>query len=336
MNLRRWLPVVDTHTAGEPTRVVLGGIPPIPGASMAERMRWLEANADDLRTFLVREPRGHADMFAALVVPPADPTADVGLLFLEGGGYLAMCGHATIGAVTALVSLGWTTADCLVADTPAGLVRCRIVSDGGRVSAVAFRNVPSFYLGTVSRGKLPVDIAYGGNLFALVDADLWGLELSPGALIDLVRLGLDLRTWVNGQSTFRHPVTGAALTVELVEFYQETPRPRNVVVFGQGQVDRSPCGTGLSAKLSLLHARGAVGVGDAYRYQGILGTEFVGAVVSEVDLGGARGIIPEVTGSAHVVSMATLVLEEGDPLPNGFSLAGGQAGVGARGGADAD
>jgi len=320
MRFRRFVQVVDTHTAGEPTRVVLSGGPIVPGETMEERRRWLARNADDFRKFLLREPRGHADMFGAIVTPPCCPEADFGVIFLDNGGYLGMCGHGAIGVVTALATLGWTDKDELLLDTPSGPVHCRIHCRGGEVTAVTFRNVPSFYLGAVEWQGIQVHIAYGGNLFALVDVRSLGIELERGSLLQLVRLGLSIRDWVNENHRFRHPGTGRELRVELVEFYEEGDPPRNVVVFGRGQVDRSPCGTGTCAKMAFLHARGLLGVGEEYRYRSILNTEFVGRIVQETTVGGTQAIIPEVTGTAHVAGFGHLVYVEGDPFPEGFSL----------------
>ena len=320
MNFRRMVQVVDTHTAGEPTRVVTAGFPLPPGGTMEERRRWLADNADELRGFLLREPRGHSDMFGALVLLPVDPRADIGLIFLDNGGYLTMCGHGTIGAVTALATLGGITGDEVAVDTPAGLVHCRIERSGGEVQAVAFRNVASFYLQTVEIDGTPVAISYGGNLFALVNADNVGLALSRENLSQLVARGLEIRAQINAEQSFTHPGTGERLAVELVEFYTEGPPARNVAVFGHGQVDRSPCGTGTSAKMALLHARGELEVGEEYHYRSIIDTEFVGRIVDEVQVGDRPGIIPEVRGSAHITGLGTLVLTEDDPFPAGFRL----------------
>lgn len=320
MNLRRLVWVVDTHTAGEPTRVVLSGLPPVPGRTMEERRRWLAEKADDFRRFLLREPRGHADMFGAIVTQPCSPEADFGVVFLDNGGYLGMCGHGTIGVVTALASLGWIDKDEVILDTPSGPVHCRVHRTGSEVQAVTFRNVPSFYLVTVQWSGVPVHIAYGGNLFALVDTKILDMTIEVESLPELVRLGVEIRRGVNANHRFLHPGTGKELVVELVEFYEEGDPPRNVVIFGDGQVDRSPCGTGTCAKMAFLHAEGSLRVGEEYRYRSILGTEFVGRIAAETKLNGTRAIIPEITGSAYITGFGELVLVEGDPFPTGFRL----------------
>lgn len=326
MKVSRLVQVVDTHTAGEPTRIVVGGLPPLPPGTVGEKARWLAENHDGLRRLIVQEPRGHVDMFAAFLLPPSRPEANWGLIFMHGGGYLSMCGHGTIGAAAALRALGWLSGEEVAFDTPAGLVRCRLDREGN----VTVRNVPAFYLGELSRGGLRVHLSYGGNLFALVDAGSCGIPLTPEALPEAVRLGLDIMGWANRKGGFRHPGTGRPLSVELVEFYREGRPPRNVVIFGEGQVDRSPCGTGTCAKMAFLYSQGRLGLGEPYRYQGILGTEFLGRLVGETQVGDRVAVVPEITGRAYVTGLGTLVLEEGDPFPEGFSLPRTSPGV-ARG-----
>jgi len=320
MKILRSIQVVDTHTVGEPTRVVLSGLPHIPGETMEQRRCWLAENSDDLRQFLLQEPRGHNNMFGAIVTPPIRAEADYGVIFCDGKGYLGMCGHGTIGTVTALASLGWTQKEDVVLDTPSGLVRAHIHWKEDVAQAVSFHNVPSFFLQTVSMNKVPIDVAYGGNTFALVDVQSVGLRVEPDSLSELVPLGLKIRQHVNAHHTFHHPATGNPLAVQLVEFYEKTDPPRNVVVFGNGQVDRSPCGTGTSAKMAFLHARGELEVGEPYRYRSILDTEFIGKIVAETAVGDRQGITPEITGSAYVVGLNTLLVTEGDPFPHGFAL----------------
>lgn len=320
MKVRRWIQVVDTHTAGEPTRVVVGGFPLPRGATMEERQRWMANYADDLRKLILHEPRGHQDMFGALVTPPADPHAHWGIIFFDCAGYLGMCVHGTIGVVTALACLGWTHEEELLLDTPSGLVRCRIEWKNGEPYAVSVQNVPSFYLGQLEVSGIPIDIAYGGNLFALVDASHLGVKVKPAFLPKFIQMGLELRDHLNRDHTFHYPGTSKVLRVQLVEFYEESVPPRNVVVFGNGQIDRSPCGTGTCAKMALLHEQGKLGVGEPYKYRSILNTEFVGRILGLTTVGGVPAIIPEVTGSAYVIGIGALVLTEDDPFSSGFTL----------------
>ena len=322
MKIRRFVHVVDTHTAGEPTRVVLDGLPPIPGKTMSERRAWFDGPGNGLRRFLLREPRGHPDMFGAVITPPVNPAADYGLIFLDNGGTVSMCGHGTIGAVTALAELGRIHKKEVLLDTPSGLVTCHLHWKEGEVQDVTFRNVPSFFLRTEQWKGVPLHLSYGGNLFALVEASSLGVELKWQNIREIVDLGMTIRSWANSNFSFQHPENGAPLRVDLVEFYEETDPPRNVVVFGKGQVDRSPCGTGTCAKMAFLYAEGRLAVGEEYRYQSILKTEFTGKVVSETNVGDTPGIIPEVRGSAYVMAISSLVLTDRDPFPIGFDLEG--------------
>ena len=320
MNLNRFVQIIDTHTAGEPTRVVTGGLPSIPGNSMRQRRRWLETTGAYLRGFLVDEPRGHHDMFGAILTATERAEADFGVVFLDNCGTLPMCGHGTIGVVTALVSLGQVNGDDVSLDTPAGLILTRVQRTNSAVSAVTFRNVPSFYVGDIKWNGVSVHLSYGGNMFALVDVKALGLNINRQALPELIERGMTIRDWANKQASVEHPETGEQLMIDLVEFYEEGKPDRNVVVFGNGQVDRSPCGTGTCAKMAFLNAMGKLDIKEDYRYQGILGTEFRGRILTETSVGNTRGIVPEITGSAYISGVGSLVLTENDPFPSGFSI----------------
>ena len=320
MRLRRFVQIVDTHTAGEPTRVITGGLPPIPGDSMIDRRRWLETTGAPLRGFLLDEPRGHHDMFGAIITPPVNPEADFGVIFLDNNGTLAMCGHGTIGVATALVSLGQTEGDSIVLDTPAGLVSCHVNRTNGEVSSVTFQNVSAFYLHDLDWNGIPVHLSYGGNLFVLVDAASIGLHADREHLSELIDTGMTIRSWANEQTETYHPATGERLTIDLIEFYEAGDPDRNVVVFGDGQVDRSPCGTGTCAKMAFMHATGKLALEKEYRYSSILSTEFVGKIMGETMVGDTPGIVPQITGSAYITAIGSLILTDGDPFPSGFSL----------------
>jgi len=316
----RRISFVDTHTAGEPTRLILDGFPTPLGSTMEAKRRWLSENADWLRNLVLREPRGHRGMFGAILTNATDKDCQTGVIFMDGGGYLRMCGHGSIGVATALVSIGAFSGPGLLLDTPAGVVSCHIHSGSFGLEAVTVRNVPSFYVGEVTAERTTASLAYSGNLFALVDAGPMGLRLGLSATEDLVQLALKLRSALNQIGPWHHPASGEPMYVELIEFYEENPIPRNVVVFGKGQVDRSPCGTGLCAKMAFLHAAGRLSIGAEYPYRSILGTEFVGMIVRETRVGTMRAIVPEFTGTAYISSLGSLVVEEGDPFPEGFEL----------------
>jgi len=316
---------LDTHTAGEPTRVILEGFPEPQGETMEARRRWLDDHADGLRRLVLEEPRGHRGMFGALVAEPVDPTCDAGVFFMQSGGYLLMCGHGAIGVVTALAVLGRCPGPDVALDTPAGRVACRVHGDPESPEAITVRNVDSFYLTQVDVDGVAVSLAYGGNLFGLVDVASIGHRVDRSEIAALVQIGLRIRTALNDRGTWSHPADGRPLSVELIEFFEDGDPPRNLVVFGRGQVDRSPCGTGTSAKMAMLHARGELPVDEPYPYGSVLGTEFIGRIVEETEVGGHPAIVPEIRGSAYITATGELVLHEDDPFPQGFTLLDGGA-----------
>jgi proline racemase/trans-L-3-hydroxyproline dehydratase len=326
---------VDTHTAGEPTRVVVSGVPFLHG-SMAEKRRQLQEEYDHIRTTLMLEPRGHADMFGAILMAPTHPEADLGVVFMDTGGYLAMCGHGSIGAVVAALATGLVPRrepeTTLLMDTPAGLVRARAESEDGRVVQVSVENVPGFlYRDGVEielpSGSLEVDISFGGNFFALVTAESLGLSVQLSDLPELVRRGMEIRAAVNEQVEVVHPNKPHIDTVDLVEIYEERPEAgvdcRNVVVFGEAQADRSPCGTGTSAKMAAMYAHGHLDLEEPFVNQSIIGTRFTGRLLREKSVGEFTAVVPEIAGNAYVTGLQQFVVDPRDPLKTGFHLAAG-------------
>ncbi len=334
MQLDRMITTIDTHTAGEPTRIVTGGIRPIPGRSMQAKKAWMTDNADDLRKMLMWEPRGHRDMFGAVLTAPVSTDADMGIVYMDGGGYLDMCVHGSIGAVTAMIEGGMIgpidpdgdAAQTVVLDTPAGIVHATAHLSHGRVKGVTIRNVPSFFYASMEIvlegvGALPVSICYAGNYFALVKSKDLGIDVDPRQVDRLIASGLAIREAVNRGIEIRHPESGAPGRVNLVEVYDEAADPPcNVVVFGSGQADRSPCGTGTGAKMALLHSQGRLTVGRPYPYRSIIGTEFVGEIVAETKMHDRVAIVPAVTGSAHIMGFHQFVVDAQDPFKEGFSF----------------
>ncbi|VEG28563.1 proline racemase family protein [Actinomyces howellii] len=322
--------VVDTHTAGEPTRVIVGGLPEIRGATTAQRKEDMRDRLDHLRTAVMCEPRGHADMFGSVILEPCHPEADLGVLFMDGGGYLNMCGHGTIATVTAALSTGIIEprepVTPIILDTPAGVVRTEAHVEDGRVASVSFINVPAFVERLDVRTEvegLPVhlDIAFGGSYFAIVRARDLGVQVRPEDLALLRRRALLLRDRLNAEVAVAHPLSPHIASIDLVEVYEETSTGvRNVVVFGRGQIDRSPCGTGTCAKLAVLHARGRLAVGDHLPHESILGTRFDGRILGTTTVAGRQAVIPQITGAAHITGYNRLVLDARDPLRHGFAL----------------
>lgn len=335
MQYQRMIHCVDSHTMGEPTRTVVGGLPHIPGATLVEKKTWLETYLDHIRTGLMHEPRGHRDMFGSVLTAPVNPAADLGIIFMDGGGYLNMCGHGTIGAVTIALETGMlkmqTPLTDVILETPAGLVHARAYIDRNRVSEVSFTNVPAFVWQSDVPVEVPqlncfitLDIAFGGSFFALVDVKKLGLAVAPEHLPDLVDRALTIRRVINDQIDIQHPVMKHIQGVDLVEIYDTPSRTdahlKNVVIFGQGQVDRSPCGTGTCAKLATLYAKGNIQLNVPFRYESILGQVFEGKILDTTRVGPFDAIVPEITASACITGFNQFVFDEADPLTYGFTL----------------
>jgi proline racemase len=333
MNFTHTITTVDTHTMGEPTRVVTSGIAHIPGNQMVDKKNWLSEHRDHIRQMLMLEPRGHQDMFGAILTEPVTDKADAGVIFMDSGGYLDMCGHGSMGAVVVLLETGMLSGDIhekntprtLALDTPAGLIHARAVMEDNRVTSVTIQNRDSFFCESMeieldAIGKVPVDIAYGGNYFALVNADHLNLPVTPAHIDPLKKLGIAIRTAVNRQFYFSHPVSGLSATVDLTEIYENTDPPRNIVVFGTGQVDRSPCGTGTCAKMAFLHHKGRLKPEEPYAYQSVFGTQFTGKILKETQVGDRPAIVPEITGNAWITGFHHFVVDATDPYAFGFNI----------------
>lgn len=338
MKLNKMISVIDTHTAGEAARLVTAGIPKIPGKDMVEKKQYFIEHLDDVRKSVMFEPRGHQDMFGAFLLPPTKEEADFGLVFMDTGGYLNMCGHNTIAAVTAAVETGMVdveegaTEKEVVVETPAGLIyaTAKLKDKGGKVKEVSFKNVESFLykrdveLDVEGVGHIKFDISFGGSFFCIISADQLGLEVKPENASKLKEAGLKIRDAINTNIEIQHPTLEHIKTVDLVEIYDKPSHPeatfKNVVVFGDGNIDRSPCGTGTSAKLATLYAKGELKPGEPFVYESILGTLFKGRIVEERKLADFDAIIPEITGSGYILGFSNYVYDPDDSLTYGFLL----------------
>ncbi len=308
---------VDYHTAGEPFRIVTGQA--LRGDTILAKRRDAQARLDDLRRLLVNEPRGHADMYGCFVTEPEDAGADLGVVFFHNAGYSTACGHGTIALVTwaletgALPVAGEETR--VVVDVPSGRLETVARIRGGDVVSVRFRNVPSFVWGT---GVLPgVDVAFGGAFYASLEE-----RVEPRELPRLIALGRELKAAIEAEHGVVHPLEPELRDVYGVIFWQrEGPNvQRNVAVFADGEVDRSPCGSGTSARLALLDASGELPRGEELRHLSIVGSEFRARVVGETEVAGRPAVITEVEGSAHRTGEHRFVLEDHDELGTGFLL----------------
>ena len=328
--MRRYLAAVDSHTEGMPTRVVTGGVETLPGDTMLERKLRFEAERDDLRLLLMREPRGHAAMSGAILQPPTRDDADWGVVFIEVSGCLPMCGHGTIGVATVLVETGMVAVsepETLVRlDTPAGLVEARVAVSGGHAQAVTIRNVAAFLhardqvADVDGLGEVRYDMAFGGNFYAIVDAASVGLEVDPARAQELIDAGARIRAAIPAPV---HPVDERIAGCHHVVFHapgRDGAHARNATSIHPGWLDRSPCGTGTCARMAALHARGELALGDEFVNESVIGTRFVGRLVGETEVGGVPAVVPEVTGRAWITAMGQYLLDERDPFPAGFAL----------------
>jgi proline racemase len=334
MKFIRSIHTIDSHTMGEPTRIVVGGVPRIPGKTMADKKKYLEDNLDYVRTSLMHEPRGHNDMFGSIITNATTDEADFGIIFMDGGGYLNMCGHGSIGAATIAVESGMVKVTepytDIVMEAPAGLVRARVKVENGKAKEATITNVPSFLykkdlvIEVPAIGQVTLDIAFGGSFFAIVDAKQLGVKVETSQSDELLKIGLEVRDIINQSVKVQHPEKSHINSVDLVEIYDKADHPeahyKNVVVFGQGQLDRSPCGTGTSAKLATLYAKGHIKDNEDFVYESITGTMFRGKVVGHTKVAEFDAIIPEITGSAYITGFNHYVIDPEDPLKYGFCL----------------
>jgi proline racemase len=318
------LRTVDYHTGGEPFRIVVDGVDPPGGRTILERRRDAAERLDHVRRLLVFEPRGHADMYGCFVVPPNDGGADLGVVFFHNAGYSTACGHGTIALVTWALDEG--VLECregenrVVVDVPSGRLETWARVDDGRVRSVRFRNVPSFVWATGLRaGGREVDLAFGGAFYASLEE-----RVEPSQLPRLIELGRELKAALEADHAVVHPVEPELRDVYGVIFWQqEADAPltqRNVTVFAEGEVDRSPCGSGTSARLALLDAAGRLPRGAPLRHLSIVGSEFTGRVVGDAEVAGRPAVVTEVEGSAYRTGSAEFTLDPDDPLGEGFLL----------------
>ena len=331
--LRRTVRTVDSHTEGNPTRVIMEGVPVPPGDTLFEKQQWLAEHDDALRKILCFEPRGGGLMCAVLLMPPLDADSDFSVIIMEQDGYVPMSGHCIIGAATTVVETGLVAARSPVTvvrfDTLAGQVTCRVDWDGSRAKSVTFDNVDCFLhrsgapIEVEGFGRLEADIAYGGDYYAIVDADRLNLELRPDRDAELIAAYVVIREAVAEQIDIVHPEDphiDQCYQVQFTSRHTRTGDYKQTILSPPGAIDRSPCGTGTSARLACLYSRGEIGLNESKRFEGVLGTCFTGQVTQAQTRNGITYVTPRVTGSAFITGYHQYVLYEGDPFPTGFRL----------------
>jgi proline racemase len=314
---------IDSHTEGMPTRVITGGVGTLPGATMLERKLRFERDQDHIRRLLMREPRGHGAMSGAILQPPIRPEADWGVVFIEVSGCLPMCVHGTIGVVTVLVEerlVEVTEPETVITlDVPAGLVTARVQVQDGRATRATIRNVPAYAHALDQEvDGIRYDLAYGGNFYAIAEASQVGLEVAPERASDLIAAGLELMAKVPEPVHREDPAIRGCHHV----IWTAPPSPgadaRSATAIYPGWVDRSPCGTGTSARMAMLHARGRLELGRPFVHESIIGTRFTGRLLEETEVGGRRAVVPEISGRAWITAKAEYRLRADDPFPEGF------------------
>ncbi len=336
MNFSNAIFCVDSHTAGEPTRVVMGGLPSIPGSTLADKTKYFSSHLDHFRRTLTGEPRGHAPVHSAVVLQSTLPEADFSLIIMSALGYSAMCGHLLIGTVTSLLEMGNypMKEPCteLAVETLAGLMRIKAEIESGRVKNVTFQNQPSYaamrdlYLKTGSYGNIWVDISYGGMWYVIVDVDQIGLQIELENVTALKHAGTFIRNAVNNHLNQLPDKTGLPEHIPQLLFTgkpkQKQADGRNFVTSRELGFDRSPCGTGSCAKMALLYARGELGIEQPYLHESIVDTTFTGRIVAETHNGCVSTVIPEITGSAFITGIYQILIDPMDPLKHGFFVTG--------------
>ncbi len=337
---------VDAHAAGEPGRVIVGGVLAVPGATMFDKMTHLRDEADALRRLMLREPRGYPALCCNIILPPTHPDADAGYVIMEQVEYPGMSGTNTICVVTVLLETGMLPmaepVTELTLETPAGLIGVRAACSDGKVTAVTFRNVPAFatHLGAAVEvpqlGTVPVDVAYGGMFYVLADGEALGFRLTPDEGRDIVRMSEMIKAAAAEQLPVVHPEQPGFAGITIAELtgpaHDAANDARNVVTVSTGTldwskpaswtgvIDRSPCGTGTSARMAVLHARGELGIGQDFRHEGILGTVFTGRLVEETRVGDLAAVVPTITGSGWITGFASYAVDPTDPFPEGFTV----------------
>ncbi|MDP6543907.1 MAG: proline racemase family protein [Phycisphaerae bacterium] len=346
MRLERTIKAVDAHACGEPGRVIVGGVSDVPGVTMFERMEYLRDHGDNLRKLMLREPRGYPAANCNLILPPTNPDADAGYVIMEQTEYPGMSGTNTICVTTVLLETGMLKMieplTELTLESPAGLIRVQAQCADGKVTKVTFRNVPSFAVHLDASVEVPqlgtvvVDVAYGGMFHVIADAPSLGLEITPDYGRDIVRIGEMVKAAAQEQLPAVHPdqpgFEGITIAVLSAPATHPDADMKNAVVVSTGKldwnrpatwtgaIDRSPCGTGTSAKMAALHAKGKLQLNEDFNHEGILGTIFTGRLIEETQVGKYTAVIPTISGRAWITGTADYVLQEDDPFPEGFTV----------------
>lgn len=333
MKNKRTIFAVDSHTMGEPLRLIVGGFPNLPGKTIPEKRDYFIEHYDHLRCALMQEPRGHHDMFGCVLTQPTMPEADIGVIFMHGEGFHNMCGHGTIATNTILVETGMVEVHepvtTIKMEAPAGLVTVHVKVEDGKAKQVSFENVPAFLykrdvqVDVPGYGKVTLDVSFGGSFFAIIKATELGLDICPENAAKLIKAGMAVIHAANEQISVQHPEMPYIKNIDLCEIYGPAKSAdadmQNITIF-DNQIDRSPCGTGTSAKVATLWAKGELPLNREFVYESVINTKFIGKAIRETSVGPYKAIIPEITGSAYITGFSQFLIDDDDPVKYGFTL----------------
>jgi proline racemase len=327
------LRTIDAHAGGEPLRLIVDGFPAPGGNSMLEKRDWVRRRADHLRRALMLEPRGHADMYGAVLTEPVSPGSHAGVLFMHNEGYSTMCGHGIIAVTTIALERGLLVpggdGTTVVYDAPAGTIRARATLRAERVESVSFLNVPSFVLHgglavKIGSRQLRADVAFGGAFYAIVDSEAVGLPIDVPHLPELRRVGMEIKHAIESAQTIVHPLDAGLRGIYGTIFTgppsDERADLRNVTIFADAEVDRSPCGTGTAAVMAVVDAMGLLTADKPFVHESLIGTTFTGRVANHTFVGDRQAIVPEIEGSAWITGEHTFIVDDDDPLKDGFRI----------------
>ncbi len=331
-----WIKITtfDIHTAGEPLRIVTGGVVEPAGATILEKRNYMKENLDHIRTSLMLEPRGHREMYGCILTAPASQDSDFGVIFMHTEGYSTMCGHGIIGISKVAVETG--IVECrepetiIKIDTPAGLVTSHVVVENNKIRSVYFDNVVSFVLALDETvyvdgiGEVRYDLAFGGAFYAFVDAETLSFRCTPEESLRLIEKGMAIKNAIIKKRIIQHPIEDDLSflygTIFIAPPMSEDADSRNVCIFANGQLDRSPTGTGVSARMAIHHARGEIGVGEKMVIESIVGARFIGSVVEQTRFGQYDAVIPRVEGTSYICGKSEFFIDPEDSLKDGFIL----------------
>jgi proline racemase len=333
MKFTKHYSTVDMHTGGEPFRIITSGVPHLSGRTILEKRQYFKEHLDHIRRTLMFEPRGHHGMYGCVITPPEREGSDFGILFMHNEGFSTMCGHGIIAIVTYAIESGLLSVSEAVQkvkiDSPAGLVTAYARCEGSKVTSVTFENVPSFVYEEnfpifINGSEYKVDIAYGGAFYAVVDVSVFGKIVDIEHLSSLQKIGMEIKKQIESTIKVVHPIEQDINGIYGVIFSDqpqlEDSHLRNVTIFANGQVDRSPCGTGTCARLAVLNQKGELRVGEPFVHESIVNSQFIGEIIEETKVKQYAAIIPKVTGKAYITGMHQFIVDPSDPLQDGFLM----------------